>query len=201
VVHRDLKPSNIFLARSPVRAVEAKVLDFGIATRFPAAAPELVVGTLDYMSPEQARGEAADARADVFSAAAVLFRGLAGRTPYACRDHAALLDLMAQGAPPSLGGFRPDLPPDLVAVVDRGLSAAPEDRWRHAEDMAQALMVVDQRGLGGLPAPSAFGVRLPTGTADVPESPWDEPSADPPTGAGATTVDPTLVVPRPARIP
>lgn len=200
VVHRDLKPSNIFLARSPVRPVEVKVLDFGIATRMDAAAPALVVGTLDYMSPEQARGEAADARSDIYSASSVLFRGLAGRTPYACRDHAALLQKMERGSPPSLGSFRPDLPPDLVAVVDRGLSTEPGERWSTAEDMAQALALVDRRGVEALPAPSVYGLRLHTGTADVPESPWDDGVPNPDAPASVTTVDPTLIVPRPRRM-
>ena len=202
VVHRDLKPSNVFLARSPMKPVQVKVLDFGIATRVGAAASSLVVGTLDYMSPEQARGEATDARSDVYSASAVLFRGLAGRTPYACRDHGQLLRRMEDGAP-SLGSLRSDLPPDLVAIVDRGLAVDPDERWRSAEDMAQALLIADGAELRDLEAPSVFGLRLQAGTADVPESPWDPPAraetADHP-AQPAPTVDPTLIVPRRARL-
>lgn len=196
VIHRDIKPSNIFLARSSVRPVEVKILDFGIATRLDPPSSGTVVGTLDYMSPEQARGDPVDPRSDVYSASAVLFRGLAGRSPYGCRDHGMLLEQMERGGPPSLGHFRSDLPPDLVAVVDRGLATDPAERWRHAEDLAQALLVIDRRGLGTLPAPSLHGLRLQAGTADVPESPWDDRSGDAVGAPGPTAVDPTLVVPR-----
>ncbi|NJK88552.1 MAG: serine/threonine protein kinase [Myxococcales bacterium] len=142
VIHRDIKPSNIFLARSRVRPVEVKLLDFGVACRRGEEQASSVVGTLDYMSPEQAVGQEVDERTDIFSVSAVLYRALGGHAPYACRDHGDLMQKMTRGAPRSLGHLRPDLPSDLIAVVDRGLSMDPRER-SSAEDLAQALLLID----------------------------------------------------------
>ncbi len=151
-IHRDIKPANIFLARSVYGAVQVKVLDFGIAKRTDAdgrteADRGTVVGTIEYMSPEQASGVALDARADLFAVAAVLFRGLAGRPPFLGGEfHRTVLQITTQRAP-SLRAFRPDLPEDLIAVIDRGLARDPDERWSCAEDMAQALQLCDHARL------------------------------------------------------
>lgn len=148
VLHLDVKPSNVFLARSLVRATEVKLLDFGVARkREERGAPAF--GTLEFMSPEQARGEAVDARADLFAVAAILFRGLTGTTPYPCTR----LDELVQACrrpPPGVAAMRPDVPEDLAEVIDRGL-APRRSRWASAEDMAQALILCDHRQLADMP--------------------------------------------------
>ena len=151
-VHRDIKPANIFLARSVYGAVQVKLLDFGIAKRMRSEGRTegnrgTVVGTVEYMSPEQASGEPLDPRADLWSVAALLFRGLAGRPPFLGGDFHRTLLAITTDRPPSLGTLRPDLPDDLIGVIDRGLSPNPADRWSSAEDFAQALSICDHARL------------------------------------------------------
>lgn len=137
IVHRDLKPGNLFLARRADGSPIVKVIDFGISKHTLAAAPaaaeqvtstSALLGTPHYMAPEQMRSaRAADARSDVWSLGAVLYRLLAGSPPF---PGDSLLDVcmaMQRGAAP-LGAGRPDVPPGLDAVVQRCLRQAPEER-------------------------------------------------------------------------
>ncbi len=170
-IHRDVKPANIFLARSVYGAVQVKVLDFGIAKRTDPKGktdPDrgTVVGTIEYMSPEQAQGAPLDSRSDLFSVGAVLFRGLAGRPPFLGGDfHRTVLQITTERAP-SLRSFRSDLPDDLVTVIDRALERDVADRWQTAEDMAQALAHCDHARL--------YSCENFTETADLAELVHDE---------------------------
>ncbi|MEM1025908.1 MAG: serine/threonine-protein kinase [Myxococcota bacterium] len=149
IVHRDVKPSNIYLARSPTASFEVKLLDFGIATEVSDHEEEdLIVGTLETMGPEQARGEGADPGMDVYSAASVLFRGLAGVPPIDVVSLDELTRAHEMGVRLRLAALRPDLPADLVEVVDRGLASQPSQRWPSAEAMGAALLACDHRALG-----------------------------------------------------
>lgn len=147
-VHRDIKPANVFLARSPYGSVQVKLLDFGIATRIDDVGDRgTVVGTVEYMSPEQAGSGDVGPKSDLWSVAAVIYRALAGRPPFLGVDfHKTLLRITTEDAP-SLRVFRPDLPDDLIDVIDRALSRDPADRWASAEDMAQALALCDHASL------------------------------------------------------
>ncbi len=159
-VHRDVKPANVFLARNAYGSLQVKLLDFGIANRIDPATkrtrPERgsVIGTVEYMSPEQASGAGLDARSDVWSVAAVLFRALTERPPFARKHRNDTLLAAATEVPPSLGQHRRDLPLDLTAVIDRGLEQHPSCRWSTAEDMAQALALCDHPQLHAVPSPS-----------------------------------------------
>ncbi len=159
-VHRDVKPANVFLARNAYGSLQVKLLDFGIAKRVDPCSqrtrPERgsVIGTVEYMSPEQASGAGLDARSDVWSVAAVLFRALAGRPPFARKHRNDTLLAAATEVPPSLSGHRRDLPLDLTAVIDRGLQQHASRRWPSAEDMAQALALCDHPQLHAVPSPS-----------------------------------------------
>ncbi|HEY1959499.1 MAG TPA: serine/threonine-protein kinase [Polyangiaceae bacterium] len=146
VVHRDVKPDNIFLERTSVQADIVKVLDFGVAKLLgdDAAAQKLtrqglVVGTLAYMSPEQALGDPIDGRADLYSLAAVMYLALAGKKPFDGATTAALLRGILNDRPVPLVSLRPEVGEELSRIVDRALAKRPSDRFASADEMAHAL--------------------------------------------------------------
>lgn len=133
VVHRDIKPDNILIDQEG----RALVADFGIARTVADGAPGRVQGTPEYLSPEQAGGEACDARADLYSLGAVAFHALTGRPPFV-GDTASLIAQHLTAVPPKLVEVAPELPARLAAAVDRALAKDPEARWPNAETMAEA---------------------------------------------------------------
>lgn len=137
VVHRDIKPANIMLTGANL----VKVTDFGISRIDTSVLTlvESVVGTPSYMSPEQCRGEAVDARSDIFSAGIVLFEMLAGQKPFTGRNAAEVFSKLLLEPAPDLGGIVADLPTAICQVVARCLAKAPADRFASAADMAAAL--------------------------------------------------------------
>ncbi len=140
VIHRDVKPDNILLDRGSGRAL---VTDFGIA-RVEDAPSSLtldghVMGTAQFMSPEQAAGEALDGRSDLYALGAVGFVALTGRPPFEARTVAALLAMQLMQDPPPVASLRPEVPARLAAVVDRCLAKRPDDRFPSAEALAGAL--------------------------------------------------------------
>jgi serine/threonine-protein kinase len=144
-IHRDIKPANIFIAKRRAGDREVKLLDFGMAKRFeqsghnPVTSHGTIVGTPDYMSPEQAVGLTIDARSDLWSVGVVLFRALAGRTPFPGTKPYEVLDQIVRARIPSLRALRPDLPEDLADVVDRCLSREVGARWQTAVELRDAL--------------------------------------------------------------
>jgi len=141
VAHRDIKPDNILL--SPDGAV---LVDFGIARAVAQSGEDritrsgFVVGTEEYMSPEQASGvPEVDSRTDIYSLGTVLYEAIAGRPPFSSPSAAAIMDMQQHHAPPELRGLRPEVPALLSTVILRALSKAPADRWQTAADMERAL--------------------------------------------------------------
>ena len=137
VVHRDLKPENVFLARSASGREVAKILDFGIAkitapSSGSATQAGMVVGTPEYLSPEQAMGGTVDARADVYSVGLIAWRMLVGRHPFKADDPLGLLMMQATQPVPPLVEQRPDLAewPALVSAVMRSCA---KDRTQRPE--------------------------------------------------------------------
>ena len=165
VVHRDLKPSNLFLVDGDVERV--KVLDFGIA-RLEAGArvtgTGVVVGTLGYMAPEQARsGERIDGRADVFSLGCVLHECLTGAPVFAGEQIAAVLVKILFEEAPRLDGLR-EVPPALGELIARMLAKDPEGRPRDGAAVAAALAAVADGQAAASPArPSAPPAALTRG--------------------------------------
>lgn len=163
-VHRDVKPANVFLSREPDGYLVVKLLDFGIALRREAPLDDgPVVGTLEYMAPEQALGEPLDGRADLWSVGALLFRGLTGRAPWPARTPAERAKSLEVAEAPSPRALRAELPADLDAVVRRALEPRPGRRWATAEAFAAALLATRETALATLEPPQ--GVEAAPATA------------------------------------
>ena len=151
VIHRDLKPANVMLTRDG----RVKVLDFGLAklaasetnpdvtkavTRTaPLSGEGHVVGTVPYMAPEQIRGEAADARTDLFALGTVLYELVSGERPFAGATHADIGAAILRDTPKPLRTLRPDLPQDLDRIVSRCLEKNPRERIQSAPDVSNEL--------------------------------------------------------------
>jgi serine/threonine-protein kinase len=146
VVHRDLKPENVFLARTPTGREVVKLLDFGIA-KFARSTGEagtqtgIVVGTPEYLSPEQAMGLPVDARADVYTVGLIAFRMLVGHHPFKAEDPRGLLLQQASAPVPPLEEANPELAafPALCAAVAKACAKDPHDRPASAAELGDLL--------------------------------------------------------------
>lgn len=135
VVHRDIKPTNIMVTAGGI-----KIMDFGVAR---LASSDLtrtgtVVGTPNYMSPEQVRGDAVDGRSDQFSLAVIVYELLTGKKPFEAGNITATLYKVAHEDPEPPTAIDPDFPPELEPVVLRALSKDPDDRFASCTEVAEA---------------------------------------------------------------
>jgi len=135
VVHRDVKPDNIMLERGTGRAV---VMDFGIAAAGDAGRGE-VLGTAQYVSPEQANGDPVDGRSDLYSLGVVGFLALSGRLPFDAPDAAGLLAMHITRPAPPLASVASGVPSRLARAVDRCLRKNPADRFPTGEALAETV--------------------------------------------------------------
>jgi len=162
IIHRDVKPANVIIGPG----ARVKVLDFGLAKLMEPGAPggELtsdstataatayertrqgaILGTIAYMSPEQAEGRPVDARSDVFSLGSVVYEMLAGRRPFEGNSHLLTLTAILRDAPPPLKVIRADVPASVEAIVRRALEKQPEDRFASAKEMEMAFNAAGER--------------------------------------------------------
>lgn len=145
-VHRDIKLSNIFLVKG--RGTASKLIDFGVV-QLPGApdrALEIgtIIGTPNFMAPEQARGDVVDARADVYALGSVLFRLLTGRNAFEAQSVVALLAKLVTEDAPAISAFRFDVPETLSSAIAQALSRDPDSRFPDAGEFARALARVGE---------------------------------------------------------
>lgn len=158
VAHRDLKPENIMLTKSGV-----KLLDFGLAKQsglapLATALTEMtqeqskltgegtIVGTFQYMAPEQLEGKEIDARTDIFALGELIYEMATGRPAFSGKSRASLIAAILSSEPPSMSALQPMTPPALERLVKKCLAKDPEERWQSASDLTSELNWIAEGG-------------------------------------------------------
>jgi Tol biopolymer transport system component len=153
IVHRDLKPSNILVSKTGASRVHVKLLDFGLATRADAAqassveratmsaltGAHTIIGTPQYMAPEQIEGREADARTDIFALGCVLYELITGKPAFEGKSPSSVMAAVLATHPRSVRELVPITPPLLDWIVTRCLAKDPDDRWQSVRDVRAAL--------------------------------------------------------------
>jgi len=175
VTHRDLKPGNIMLTKSG-----AKLLDFGLAKLKqdgspanvqlsqlptmddPLTAQGTILGTLQYMAPEQVEGRDVDGRTDIFAFGAVVYEMATGKRAFEGKSQASLIAKILETDPPSISSLQPMTPPALERTVKRCLAKEPDDRWQTARDLEVQLKWIVEGGsqIGLAPTAATKGIRV-----------------------------------------
>ena len=164
VVHRDVKPGNLLRSDDGV----VKLADFGIAKALTdeSSITQIgsVLGTAAYLAPEQASGQEATARSDIYSLGVVTYQLLSGHLPYDAQSLTELALKQQREAPPLLDQLNPEITPELAAAVDRALALEPEERYDTAEELRIALQDGAQ-GIAGVPGAEAATRIIPAASA------------------------------------
>ena len=168
LVHRDVKPANVFITDEGI----VKLLDFGLARMVASelTRSNMMMGTLNYMAPEQVRGERTDHRADIFSFGVVLYEMLSGRKAFQGDSFATTLYKILQELPEPLLSIDGTLPNDLVWLVEKSLAKPRDERYQDLTDVARDLAIIRQH----LSGPDAMAA--PPAPASPARAPSDPPS-------------------------
>jgi len=178
ITHRDLKPGNIMLTKSGT-----KLVDFGLAKLAQEATPATpesqlptmksgitgegtILGTLQYMAPEQVEGTAVDGRTDIFAFGAVVYEMATGKKAFTGKSHASLIAAILERDPPAMTTLQPMTPPALDRVVKKCLAKEPEKRWQAASDVCDELKWIAEGGSQtGMPALAVASRKSPLADA------------------------------------
>ncbi len=188
ITHRDLKPANVMV----VDDGRVKVLDFGLAKQDAQGALQeetalqptahvtaegKILGTVAYMSPEQAQGKPVDQRSDIFSIGIVLFEMATGRRPFTGDSNVSVLSSVLKDTPPSVTALRPELPKELARIVKHCLAKDPEDRYQNAKDLRNDLRALKEESDSGELTASQQSVTPVSGVSGVTSPQTPVPSA------------------------
>ncbi len=181
ITHRDLKPANVMVADDG----RVKVLDFGLAKQQPKdafqgetamlpaenlTADGRILGTVAYMSPEQAQGKAVDSRSDIFSLGIVLFEMATAVRPFTGDSNVAVISSILKDTPPLVTDLRPDLPRELSRIVKRCLAKDPEERYQTAKDLRNDLKALKEDSDSGGLTRNVSVVTAATGVVTPPQT-------------------------------
>jgi serine/threonine protein kinase len=186
VVHRDIKPGNVMLTDTGT----LKVLDFGIARVLGTSRMTKtghLIGTIEYMSPEQVRGQETDARSDIYSLGMLLYEMLTGRVPFSTDSEFELMKSQVEAIPPPPRDFAPHIPDAIEEAILKSLAKRPEDRFQMAGEFRAALLGAGVAILPNLLSPFTTGQTSEPGT-------WSNPGAN----ASASTPDSQPQISQPA---
>ncbi len=147
IIHRDLKPENVMLVPAGDGTDKAVVMDFGLAKENRAdpsiaklTATGIILGTPEFMSPEQIRGKELDARSDIYALGVVAFEMFTGKLPFAGRSAQEMMIARLRGKPATLRQYQPEFPAPLEATLMRSMAAEPDDRFGTALEFGRALL-------------------------------------------------------------
>jgi eukaryotic-like serine/threonine-protein kinase len=197
IIHRDLKPDNIMLARTRDRREVVKVVDFGIAKATEGSRQQLtqtgvVIGTPEYMSPEQLVGDPADGRTDIYSLGCVLYKMLVGEAAFAGPSGEASVNRRLTEAPPHPRKLKPGVPKALDELTVKALARRPGERFQTAAELRDALQASLTSAAGGRFQLPSFQWRKgttapPQPVLTPPSTPPSTPPATPPSTPKATS--------------
>jgi eukaryotic-like serine/threonine-protein kinase len=179
IVHRDLKPANLFYDRTPDGGGVWKILDFGVSkltgsTQGTVTRADAIIGTPEYMAPEQPQGREVTALADVYALGVICYRALTGTPPFSAEGVVEILFQVVHDMPPRPSALMPPLPPEVDDVLAIAMAKDPADRFAKAADLAKALAAAAEGAID--PALRERARRLEE------KNPWAVPSDGPDVG-------------------